>query len=61
MSHGQRGTLEEYMANSNEKVLVLPQCETVECLESIEEVVALDGWMASSSDLSTCLSPWNSR
>lgn len=37
------GTLAEYMANSNEKVLVLPQCETVECLESIEEVVAIDG------------------
>lgn len=37
------GTLEEYMENSNERVLVLPQCETVECLECIEEVVAIEG------------------
>ena len=37
------GTLEEFMANSNERVLVLPQCETKEALESIEEIVALDG------------------
>lgn len=37
------GSLEQYMANSNERVLVLPQCETVECLKSIEEVVAIDG------------------
>lgn len=38
-----KGTLEEYMKNSNEKVLLLPQCETVESLESIEEIVKIDG------------------
>lgn len=37
------GTLEEYMANSNEKLMLLPQCETVESLEAIEEIVAIDG------------------
>ena len=37
------GTLEEYMRNSNEKVLLIPQCETCEALESIEEIVSIDG------------------
>lgn len=37
------GTLEDYMKFSNEKVLVLPQCETVEALEQIEEIVKLPG------------------
>lgn len=37
------GTLEEYMANSNEKLMLLPQCETVESLEAIEEIVAIEG------------------
>lgn len=37
------GTLEEYMANSNEKLLVMPQCETAESLAHIEEIAALDG------------------
>ena len=31
------------MAASNERLLVLPQCETAECLENIEKVVAMDG------------------
>ncbi len=31
------------MAQSNERLLVLPQCETAECLENIEKVVAMDG------------------
>ena len=37
------GTLEEYMHNSNEKVLLLPQCETREALENIEEIVSIEG------------------
>ncbi len=32
-----------YMANCNSSTMLLPQCETVECLEHIEEIVALDG------------------
>ena len=35
--------LEEYMANSNERLMLIPQCETVEALEQIEEIVALEG------------------
>ncbi len=31
------------MYNSNEKVMLLPQCETLEALESIEEIVGIDG------------------
>lgn len=38
-----QGTLEDYMKNSNDRVLVLPQCETVESLEHIEEIARLDG------------------
>lgn len=38
-----RNSLESFMATSNEEVLVLPQCETVECLESIEEIVNIEG------------------
>lgn len=38
-----KGTLEEFMQNSNEKVLLLPQCETLEALENIEEIVSIDG------------------
>ena len=37
------GTLEEYMHNSNEKVLLLPQCETREALENIEAIVNIEG------------------
>lgn len=37
------GTIEEYMHNSNEKVLLLPQCETREALENIEEIVNIEG------------------
>lgn len=36
-------SLEEFMANSNEKMMVIPQCETVESLEHIEEIAALEG------------------
>ena len=31
------------MKNSNEKVLMLPQCETKEALEQIEEIVQIEG------------------
>lgn len=37
------GTLEEYMAASNEKLMVIPQCETKASLEIIEQVAALEG------------------
>ncbi|MBN2897718.1 MAG: hypothetical protein JXO44_02990 [Clostridia bacterium] len=35
--------IEVFMANCNDEILVLPQCETVGALEIIEEVMALDG------------------
>jgi len=38
-----KGTMEEYMKNSNERALMLPQCETVEALEHIEEIVQIEG------------------
>lgn len=37
------GSLTSYMENSNERLLVLPQCETAEALEAIEEIVAIEG------------------
>lgn len=37
------GSVAEYMAASNDRLLVIPQCETAECLDSIEQVVAMDG------------------
>ena len=37
------GTLTEYMQNSNEKVMLLPQCETIEALNNIEEIVQIEG------------------
>ena len=36
-------TLEEYYANSNERLMVIPQCETKEALEQIEEIAAMEG------------------
>ncbi|MBR0373928.1 MAG: hypothetical protein IJH91_05330 [Mogibacterium sp.] len=53
-----RGTLTEYMENSNEKVLLLPQCETAEALEHIEEIVespGIDGIFIGPFDLSICM------
>ncbi|MFR3922480.1 MAG: aldolase/citrate lyase family protein [Dysosmobacter welbionis] len=32
-----------YMETSNRETLLLPQCETVGCLEHIEEITAMDG------------------
>ena len=37
------GSVAEFCANSNEQVLVIPQCETVEMLEKIEEAVNING------------------
>jgi 4-hydroxy-2-oxoheptanedioate aldolase len=35
--------IEEFMGKCNDEILVMPQCETVDALEIIEEVVHLDG------------------
>jgi len=35
--------IEENMRINNEETLVIPQCETVSCLEQIEEITAVDG------------------
>lgn len=35
--------LDHYFKVSNEETLIIPQCETRECLENIEEIVAIDG------------------
>ena len=37
------GSVAEFMAASNDRLLVLPQCETKECYEQIEQVLAIDG------------------
>lgn len=36
-------SLESFMSICNEQVMILPQCETIECLESIERIVEIDG------------------
>ncbi len=38
-----KGSITDFMENSNEKVLLLPQCETAESLEHIEEITAIEG------------------
>ncbi len=38
-----RSGLDNYMAISNAETMLIPQCETIGCLEAIEEIVALDG------------------
>ncbi len=51
-------SLSEYMQNSNDKVLLLPQCETKEALENIEEIVqidGIDGIFIGPFDLSICM------
>ena len=53
-----KGPLEEYFARSNEKLMLIPQCETVEALEQIEEIAALpgvDGIFIGPFDLSTTM------
>ncbi|MBQ6582483.1 MAG: hypothetical protein IJH77_01510, partial [Mogibacterium sp.] len=50
--------IESYMQNSNDKVLLLPQCETVEALDQIEEIVqidGIDGIFIGPYDLSVCM------
>lgn len=37
------GDIEEYFKISNRETMFFPQCETVECLEHIEEVVTVEG------------------
>ena len=52
------GSIEDYMKNSNERVLLLPQCETQEALDHIEEIAAiegLDGIFIGPFDLSICM------
>ena len=34
---------EAYFAHANQETLLIPQCETVGCLEHIEEITAMDG------------------
>ena len=35
--------IDGYFKKANEITMLIPQCETVECLENIEEIAALDG------------------
>lgn len=35
--------LDEYFATCNRETLLIPQCETIGCLESIEDMMAMDG------------------
>lgn len=37
------GDIQDYFDTCNRQTLLIPQCETVGCLEAIEEIMALDG------------------
>ncbi len=37
------GGMDGYMKSANTNTLLIPQCETVGCLENIEEIVAMEG------------------
>lgn len=37
------GNVDEYFRTCNEETLLIPQCETVGCLENIEQIVDIDG------------------
>ncbi len=37
------GRLTEFFQEANEEVLIIPQCETVGCLENIETILSVDG------------------
>lgn len=43
-----------YMERANHNTLLLPQCETMGCLENIDEILGMDGVEASLSAPSTC-------
>lgn len=43
LAPGAAPTLEAYMERSNRQTLLLPQCETVGCLDHIEEIAAMEG------------------
>lgn len=50
--------LEHYFTVSNRETMLLPQCETAECLDNIEEIVkvdGIDGIFVGPFDLSTAL------
>ena len=50
--------LEHYFTVSNRETMLLPQCETAECLDNIEEIVkveGIDGVFVGPFDLSTAL------
>lgn len=54
LDHG----IANYFTDSNQNVLLLPQCETLPCLESIEEIAALpgiDGIYVGPFDLTTAM------
>ena len=40
---GFAGNVDEYFRICNEETLLIPQCETIGCLESIEEIVNIEG------------------
>ncbi|WP_343208463.1 HpcH/HpaI aldolase family protein [Anaerolentibacter hominis] len=35
--------MESYMMDKNDEVMIIPQCETKECFDSLEEIVSLEG------------------
>lgn len=37
------GSISDYMLSCNRETLLIPQCETLGCLENIEEITAIDG------------------
>lgn len=37
------GTLEDWFRISNEETLLIPQCETIECLSDIDNIVSVEG------------------
>lgn len=37
------GGYDAYMAHSNRETMLIPQCETLDCLEHIEEITAMEG------------------
>lgn len=52
------GNLKEYFEICNEKTMIIPQCETMGCLENIEEIVninGIDGIFVGPYDLSIAL------